>query len=183
LSEGALLQGSLTQGSSRDSRLAHARDWEGLLEMQKGQLKPGTDAQKETHLGRMSLEDDGLGTDDSLHSQGHVLRECDPQGPGKGHMIHAGNNLSFSTPSSTRGRRHTSVWSVGRPSNAGHTSCSTSGFTLERSPLSAVNGERPSPTAPAPLLSFIRGSTLEEEKQKPKPFQCEEFLLALQTHE
>uniref|UniRef100_A0A8I3MDX9 Zinc finger protein 550 n=1 Tax=Canis lupus familiaris TaxID=9615 RepID=A0A8I3MDX9_CANLF len=102
LSEGALLQGSLTQGSSGDSRLAHARGWEGLLNARNGQLRPGTDAQKETHLERMSLENDGLGTDDSLHSrilqervsQGHVLHECDPQGPSKGHMIHAGNNLS-----------------------------------------------------------------------------------------
>ncbi|KAL2762691.1 zinc finger protein 550 isoform b, partial [Daubentonia madagascariensis] len=35
LSEGTFLQGSLTLGSSRDSRLGKSRDQEGLLEMQK----------------------------------------------------------------------------------------------------------------------------------------------------
>ncbi|XP_046537385.1 zinc finger protein 550 isoform X1 [Equus quagga] len=101
LPEGDLLQGSLTEGSSRDSRLGQARDEEGLLEMQKGQWRPATEPHKETHPGEISLEDSHLGTHDSLHSrvlqervpQGDVLHERDPQGPEKGPTIHAGSNL------------------------------------------------------------------------------------------
>ncbi|XP_058386466.1 zinc finger protein 550-like isoform X2 [Diceros bicornis minor] len=101
LSEGALLQRSLTQGFSRDSSLGQARDQEGLLEMQRGQWRPETDPHKETHPGETRLKDDGLGTHDSLCSrvlqekvpQGDVLHECDAQGPEKGPMIHAGSNL------------------------------------------------------------------------------------------
>ncbi|XP_057575714.1 zinc finger protein 550 isoform X1 [Hippopotamus amphibius kiboko] len=94
LSEGAWLWGSLTLGSSRDSRLGKTRDPEGLLEMQRGQLRAETDAHKETHPGKMSLEGDGLGMDDGVHSvafqetvsQGDILP--DPQGPGTGPLIH-----------------------------------------------------------------------------------------------
>ncbi|XP_070079573.1 zinc finger protein 550 isoform X4 [Equus caballus] len=101
LPEGDLLQGSLTEGSSRDSRLGQAKDEEGLLEMQKGQWRPATEPHKETHPGEISLEDCHLGTHDSLHSrvlqervpQGDVLHERDPQGPEKGPTIHAGSNL------------------------------------------------------------------------------------------
>ncbi|XP_039074941.1 zinc finger protein 550 [Hyaena hyaena] len=100
LSAGAWLRESLAQGPPRDSSLVQTRDWEGLVEMQKGRLTPGTDAH-ETHRERMSHEDDGLGTEDSLHSRvlqervspGEVLHERDPQGPGKGRTLHAGNDL------------------------------------------------------------------------------------------
>ncbi|XP_066876077.1 zinc finger protein 550 isoform X1 [Kogia breviceps] len=96
LSEGALLQGSLTLGSSRDCRSKQAKDPEGLLEVQKGQLRPETDAHKETHPGKTSLEDDGLEADVGVYSrafqervsQGDVLCEHDPQGLGKGPLIH-----------------------------------------------------------------------------------------------
>ncbi|XP_074171484.1 uncharacterized protein LOC109437583 isoform X3 [Rhinolophus sinicus] len=96
LCEGALFKGSLTPGSSRDSRLGQASDREGCMEM-----RPETDSHKETHLGKMSLEDDGLGTDNGLHSvvlqervsRGDVLQECDPQEPAKGPTIHTGSNL------------------------------------------------------------------------------------------
>ncbi|XP_062945617.1 zinc finger protein 550 isoform X3 [Cynocephalus volans] len=99
-SEGALLQGSLTHGSSRDFRLGKSRDKEGLLKMQKSQMKLGTDTHKETHTGKMSLEDDGLEIGDSLHSRalqehvssGDVLHEHDSQRPEKDALIHAGTN-------------------------------------------------------------------------------------------
>lgn len=94
--EGALLQGSLTPGLSRHSGLEQARDREGLLEM-----RTETHPHKETHPGKLSLEDESLGTDDSLHSKvlhervsgGDVLHECDPQGPSKGPVIQAESNL------------------------------------------------------------------------------------------
>uniref|UniRef100_A0A8D1LQK4 Zinc finger protein 550 n=1 Tax=Sus scrofa TaxID=9823 RepID=A0A8D1LQK4_PIG len=92
LSEGALLRGSLTLGSSRDSIWGQARDLERLLDMQRGQLRPETDAHKETHPGKRSLDDDGLGPDDSVAqesiSQRDVLRDRDPQGPGQGPLVH-----------------------------------------------------------------------------------------------
>ncbi|XP_036918211.1 zinc finger protein 550 isoform X1 [Sturnira hondurensis] len=93
---GALLQGSRTLESSRVSRLEQAKEQEGLLE-----VRPGTDRHEETHPGRRSLEDNSLGTDDSLHSRmlqervsrGDVLHERDPQRPGKDPRIHGGRNL------------------------------------------------------------------------------------------
>ncbi|XP_011377457.1 zinc finger protein 550-like isoform X2 [Pteropus medius] len=91
LCEGAFLQGSLTQGSSRDFGWGRASDWEGLLE-----TRPEMDPHKGTHPGKMSLEDNGLGTDDSLHSRlpwGEAAHEHDLQGPGKGPTIGAGSNL------------------------------------------------------------------------------------------
>ncbi|XP_054444231.1 zinc finger protein 550 [Pteronotus mesoamericanus] len=96
LCEGALLQGSRTPESSRDSRLKQAREREGLLE-----VKPRTDPHKEAHPAKRSPEDNGLGTDDGLHSRGlqdrvsrgDVLREHDLQGPGKGPRIQVGRNL------------------------------------------------------------------------------------------
>ncbi|XP_003277311.2 zinc finger protein 550 isoform X1 [Nomascus leucogenys] len=101
LSEQAFLQGSLTleSSTSSDSRLGRSRDKEGLLEMQKGKVTPETDLHKETHLGKVSLEGEGLGTDDGLHSRAlqewlsaDVLHECDTQQPGKDALIHAGTN-------------------------------------------------------------------------------------------
>ncbi|XP_042775797.1 zinc finger protein 550 isoform X1 [Panthera leo] len=100
LSAGAWLRGSPAQGPSRASRLVQARGWEGHLETQKGRLTPGRDAHK-THLERLNLEDDGLGTEDGLHHQvlqkrvspGEVLRERDPRGPDRGCALRAGRDL------------------------------------------------------------------------------------------
>ena len=58
--------------------------------------KPEVDAGKEAHPGKMSLEDDGLGAGNGLHSgafqkrvsQEDVLHERDAQRPGKGSPIH-----------------------------------------------------------------------------------------------
>ncbi|XP_016071393.1 PREDICTED: zinc finger protein 550-like [Miniopterus natalensis] len=96
LHEGALLLGSLTPGSTRDSQLEQATDWEELLEM-----RPEKDPCKETHPGKMRLEDDRLGTDDSLPSKllqdrlsrGDILHEGDPEGGGKRLRIQAGSSL------------------------------------------------------------------------------------------
>ncbi|XP_008061085.1 zinc finger protein 550 [Carlito syrichta] len=100
LSERAFLQGSLTPRSLRDSRLGKSRDQDGLLEMQKGQVKLDTDTHKDTHPGKVNLEDEGLGINDSLHSgvlqervSSDVLHERDSQQPGKDTLIHAGTNL------------------------------------------------------------------------------------------
>ncbi|XP_075849416.1 zinc finger protein 550 [Microcebus murinus] len=100
LFQGAFLQGSLSLGSSRDFRLGRSRDQEGLLEMQKGQVKPGADLHKETHREEMSLESEGLGMEGSLHSgvlleqvsPGDVLLQCDSQQTGKDTSIHGGTN-------------------------------------------------------------------------------------------
>ncbi|XP_032119107.1 zinc finger protein 772 isoform X5 [Sapajus apella] len=99
LSERAFLRGSLTLECSSDSRLGRSRDQEGLLEMQKGWVTPKTDPHVETHLGKASLEGEGLETNDSLHSRAlqewlsaDVLHECDAQQPGKDTLIHAGTN-------------------------------------------------------------------------------------------
>ena len=96
VSEEALLQGSLTLGSSWDSRLGRAGAVQGLLEMWSVPEKPEVDAGKEAHPGKMSLEDDGLGAGNGLHSgafqkrvsQEDVLHERDAQRPGKGSPIH-----------------------------------------------------------------------------------------------
>ncbi|XP_012328555.2 zinc finger protein 550 [Aotus nancymaae] len=99
LSERAFLRGSLTLECSSDSKLGRSRDQEGLLEMQKGQVTPETDPHKETHLGKASLEGEGLEKNDSLHSRAlqewlsaDVLHECDSQQPGKDTLIHARTN-------------------------------------------------------------------------------------------
>uniref|UniRef100_A0A4W2GUL3 Zinc finger protein 550 n=1 Tax=Bos indicus x Bos taurus TaxID=30522 RepID=A0A4W2GUL3_BOBOX len=96
LSEEALLQGSLTLGSSWDSRLGRAGAPQGLLETRRVPETPEMDAGKEAHPGKVSLEDDGLGAGDGLHlgafqksvSRGDVLHERDPQRPGKGPPSH-----------------------------------------------------------------------------------------------
>ncbi|XP_070627989.1 zinc finger protein 550 isoform X1 [Bos indicus] len=96
LSEEALLQGSLTLGSSWDSRLGRAGAPQGLLETRRVPETPEMDAGKEAHPGMVSLEDDGLGAGDGLHlgafqksvSRGDVLHERDPQRPGKGPPSH-----------------------------------------------------------------------------------------------
>ncbi|XDB60546.1 hypothetical protein AB1E18_013914 [Capra hircus] len=81
LSEEALLQGSLTLGSSWDSRLGRAGAAQGLLEMWSVPEKPEVDAGKEAHPGKMSLEDDGLGAGSQVAAtfmvagQGHVTFE------------------------------------------------------------------------------------------------------------
>nr|XP_014337661.1 PREDICTED: zinc finger protein 550 [Bos mutus] len=67
LSEEALLQGSLTLGSSWDSRLGRAGAPQGLLETRRVPETPEMDAGKEAHPGKVSLEDDGLGAGDGLH--------------------------------------------------------------------------------------------------------------------
>ncbi|XP_053461249.1 zinc finger protein 550 [Nycticebus coucang] len=96
LSEEAFFLGSLTLGSSKNSRLGKSRDQGGLLEMQKDQVKPGTDPHKETYPEKMSLEDKGLGTDDNLHcgvSLGDILLENDSQQTRKDTtLIHARTN-------------------------------------------------------------------------------------------
>ncbi|XP_077000911.1 LOW QUALITY PROTEIN: uncharacterized protein LOC143670159 [Tamandua tetradactyla] len=100
LSKGPMFQGSLTQESSRDSRLGQARDQEELLEMQKRHLKPETDSHKDTQTGKMSLDDDGLERDNILPSRvlqkrvlpGDTLPDCDSHGPSKDSMIDEGKN-------------------------------------------------------------------------------------------
>ncbi|XP_064345631.1 zinc finger protein 550 isoform X1 [Camelus dromedarius] len=95
LSEGALLRGSLTLGSSRCSRSGQARDPGGILEVERDQLRPQTAPHKETHLRKMSLGNEGLGTGASLRSGalegrvslGAVLHQPDPPGPPKGPMV------------------------------------------------------------------------------------------------
>ncbi|XP_043290709.1 zinc finger protein 550-like isoform X2 [Cervus canadensis] len=96
LSEEALLRGSLTLGSSWNSRLGRAGAPQGLLEMQRGPERPEMDAGKEAHPGKRSLEDDGLGAGDGLHSgafqervsRGDFLHPREPQRPGKGTPLH-----------------------------------------------------------------------------------------------
>ncbi|XP_037674793.1 zinc finger protein 550 isoform X1 [Choloepus didactylus] len=100
LSKGAMFQGSLTQESSRISRLGQARGREGLWEMQKRHLKPETDSHEDTLPGKMSCEDDGLGRDDTLLPRvlqervppGDVLHACDSYGPGKDSVIREGKS-------------------------------------------------------------------------------------------
>lgn len=62
-----MLQGSLTLGSSWDSRLGRAGAPQGLLETRRVPETPEMDAGKEAHPGMVSLEDDGLGAGDGLH--------------------------------------------------------------------------------------------------------------------
>lgn len=84
-----MLQGRLTQGARRFSRLGQARDREGLLAVQEGHLKPVTASHKDVLLKKIILERSGVGKADRLCSRvlqkqdsaGDALRECDSQGP------------------------------------------------------------------------------------------------------
>ncbi|XP_014439020.1 zinc finger protein 550 [Tupaia chinensis] len=100
LSEGSLLQESLTQRSSWGSQLGKSREQKGLLEMQKCQMRPETDPHEKPHPEKMSLEDNGFRTDDNLCSRvlqergspGSVLHEQGSQQPGKDNLIRSGTN-------------------------------------------------------------------------------------------
>nr|XP_020040841.1 zinc finger protein 550-like [Castor canadensis] len=99
-SQGTLLQGHLTQGSSRDSGLQKSRDQEGPLKIQKGQMKPGTCSPKETPPGKPSLEDGNLETDGglglrALQEQASLGALCigNSQQSGKDTPIYTGTNL------------------------------------------------------------------------------------------
>nr|XP_036848890.1 zinc finger protein 550 isoform X2 [Manis javanica] len=101
LSEGGLLPGSLEPGSAGGSCLGQAGDQEGLVEVQKGEPRPGTDVRKEASPGEVRPEDGSSGAGDCLYSrvsqdrvsQGSDLRECDPGGQGKGTGIHGASNV------------------------------------------------------------------------------------------
>ncbi|XP_037674796.1 zinc finger protein 599-like isoform X2 [Choloepus didactylus] len=89
------------QAASRASTMAPLREQNGLWEKQERHLKTGTLALKEVHPGKISPEQDTLGTDDSLCSRdlqdrvcpGDALYQQDSHGPGEDTLIHAGKNL------------------------------------------------------------------------------------------
>ncbi|XP_010624603.3 zinc finger protein 599 isoform X1 [Fukomys damarensis] len=91
-------QEQLLQRSSRNSRLGQATHEEWLLEMQEGNLKPGTDLSKETCSGKLSHKHD-LETGDNLCSgvlpeqiiAQDAIQEHDSEKPGKGYVIDAMN--------------------------------------------------------------------------------------------
>ncbi|KAF5924343.1 hypothetical protein HPG69_012597 [Diceros bicornis minor] len=89
--EEAPFEERVTQAASRGSRLGQARDQEKLSEMQEGNLRPGTDPNKETCPRKLSHKPDDSETDDSLClrvlqervTTRDALHEHDSQGPGK----------------------------------------------------------------------------------------------------
>ncbi|XP_004858937.2 zinc finger protein 599 [Heterocephalus glaber] len=88
-------QEQLIQRSSRDSRLGQATHEERLLEMQEGNLRPGTDLSKETCSGKQSHKHDDLKTSDNLCLRvlqeqviaQDAIRDHGSEKPGKDHVI------------------------------------------------------------------------------------------------